>query len=114
MRLITLDIKDLYVNLPTQGVLHAAKSWLQRGLSNGDMNKQILILLNTVTEQNYFQYNNQFYKPHKGTAMGSPISGTIAEIYLQHIENDYIKHWLDRNEICFYKRYVDDIFIIYN
>jgi len=46
--------------------------------------------------------------------MGSPISGTIAEIYLQYLENDYIKHWLDSNEISFYKRYVDDIFIIYN
>jgi uncharacterized protein (DUF2225 family) len=67
-------------------VLHAAKLWLQRSLNNGDMNKQILILLNTVTEQNYFQYNKQFYKPHKGIAMGSPISGMIAEIYLQHIK----------------------------
>ena len=101
MRLITLDVKDLYVNLPTQGVLHAAKFWLQRSLNNGDMNKQILILLNTVMEQNYFQYNNQFYNSHKGIAMGSPISGTIAEIYLQHIENNYIKHWLDSNEISF-------------
>jgi hypothetical protein len=65
-------------------------------------------------EQNYCQYNNKFYTPHKEIAMGSPISGTIAEIYLQHIENDYIKHWLDSNEISFYKRHVHDIFIIYN
>jgi hypothetical protein len=41
-------------------------------------------------EQNYFQYNDQFYKPDKGIAMGSPISGTIAEVYLQWIENEYI------------------------
>jgi hypothetical protein len=114
MRLITLDIKDLYVNLPTQGLLHATKFWLQRSLNNGDMNKQILILLNTVMEQNYFEYNNQFCKPYKGTAMESPISGTIVEIDLQHIENDYVKHWLDSKEISFYKCYVDDIFIIYN
>ena len=46
--------------------------------------------------------------------MGSSISGTIAEIYLQYIENDYIRHWLDSNEIRFYKRYVDNIFIVYN
>jgi len=65
------------------------------------MNKQIIILMNTVIEQNYFQYNNKFYKPHKGIVMGSSISGTIAEIYLQHIENYYIKHWLDSNEISF-------------
>jgi len=62
-------------------------------------------------EQNYFQYNDQFFKPAKGIAMGSPISSTIAEIYLQHIENEYIKQWLDSKEICYYKRYMDDIII---
>jgi hypothetical protein len=46
--------------------------------------------------------------------MGSPISITIAEIYLQYLENIYIKHWLDGKEILFYKRYVDDILIAYD
>jgi hypothetical protein len=46
--------------------------------------------------------------------MGSPISSTIAEIYLQYLENIYIKHWLDSKEILFYKRYVDDILIAYD
>jgi len=81
MKLITLDKKDPYVNVPTQGVLQAAKFWLQKSSNNVGMNKQILTLLKTVMEQNYFQYNNQFYKPDKGIAMGSPISGTIAEVY---------------------------------
>jgi hypothetical protein len=46
--------------------------------------------------------------------MGSPISSTIAEIYLQHLENIYIKHWLDSKEILFYKSYVDDILTLYD
>jgi hypothetical protein len=45
--------------------------------------------------------------------MGYPISSTTAEIYLQYLENIYIKHWLDSKEILFYKRYVDDILITY-
>jgi hypothetical protein len=51
---------------------------------------------NNRTELNYFQYNNQYFKPEKGIAMGSPISGTSAEIYLQLIEERYIKHWIKR------------------
>jgi len=90
-----------------------AKFWLHKSLNNEEMNGQIILLLNTVVEQNYFQYNDQFFKLAKGTAMGSPISGTIAEIYLQHTENEYIKQWLDSKEICYYKCYVDDI-ILYN
>jgi hypothetical protein len=46
--------------------------------------------------------------------MGSPISSTIAEIYLQFPEEIFIKQWLDSNEIIYYKRYVDGILIIFD
>jgi hypothetical protein len=45
------------------------------------------MLLETILGQNYFTFQNQIYQPHKGVAMGSPISGTIAEIFLQQLEN---------------------------
>ena len=45
--------------------------------------------------------------------MGSPISNTIAEIFLQHIENTHLKQLLDTKSII-YTRYVDDIFMIYD
>jgi len=46
--------------------------------------------------------------------MGSPLSSTMAEVYLQYIEETYVKQWLDSKEIIHYKRYVDDIMIIYD
>jgi len=45
---------------------------------------------------------------------GSPLSGNLAELYVEKIEKLHIKKWLDSNEISYYKRYVDDIGIIYN
>ena len=45
--------------------------------------------------------------------MGSPISSTLAEIYLQYFERIYIKQYLEIKNIIYYKRYVDDLFIIY-
>jgi hypothetical protein len=54
MKLITLDINDLWVNLPIQGVLQAAKFWVQKSLNNEEMKRQIILLLNTVMEKNYF------------------------------------------------------------
>ena len=71
-------------------------------------------MLTTIINQNYFQHENQWFQPEKGIAMGSPISSIIAEIYLQYIEQTYIKHWLESEEITYYRRYVDDILIIYN
>ena len=40
-------------------------------------------------------YQDKIYQANKGVAMGSPISSTIAEIFIQHFENTYIKHKLD-------------------
>jgi hypothetical protein len=46
--------------------------------------------------------------------MGSPLSATMAEIYLEYTEEMFIKHWLETWEIIFYQRYVDDILIIFD
>ena len=86
-KMITLDIKDLYVNLPKQGIIQTTAIWMDRNKVGTDTKKQIIQLLKVIIEQNYFQYNNQYFKPEKGIAMGSPISGTLAEIYLQLIKN---------------------------
>jgi hypothetical protein len=46
--------------------------------------------------------------------MVSPISSTLAEIYLQFLEETYVKHCLENKEITYYKRYVDVILIIFD
>jgi hypothetical protein len=46
--------------------------------------------------------------------MGSPISGTIAEIFLQYLEHIHIRPLIDSKEILLYVRYIDDILIIYD
>ena len=53
-------------------------------------------------------------QPKKGIAMGSHISSTIAEICLQFLKEIYIKQWLESKEILYYKRYVEDILIIFD
>jgi len=46
--------------------------------------------------------------------MVSPLSGNLAELCIQKLENDHIIQYLDINEISNYERYIDDIIIIYN
>ena len=43
----------------------------------------MLDLIKVIRSQNYFLQNDKYFKPTKGIAMGSPISSTIAKIYLQ-------------------------------
>ena len=82
MKIVSLDIKDLYVNLPIQGILQTTKFWLSKHNDTNTTIEQTLKILETILKQNYFQYNNQLFRPKKGIAMGSPISSTIAEIYI--------------------------------
>jgi hypothetical protein len=42
--------------------------------------------------QNYFNFADNIYQPQKVIAMGSPISSTTAEIFLQYYENMFLKH----------------------
>ena len=60
---------------------------------------QICTLLEAILNQNYFTYQTQTYRPTKGVAMGSPISGLVAEIYLQSLEHTHIKPLLDIKHI---------------
>jgi len=113
-RITTLDVKDLDTNLPKQGILMATKHWLGSGIGSKEENEELLMALGNIMQHNYFQYNNTHYRPSKGAAMVSPLSGTLAELYLQLLEKQYIKHWISSREVSYYKRYVDDILIIYN
>jgi hypothetical protein len=65
-------------------------------LQNNDTQiaEQILTLLKVVLSQNYCTFQQRIYQPEQGSAMGSPISGIIAEIFLQNFEEN-IKHLLD-------------------
>jgi hypothetical protein len=111
--MITLDIKDLYVNIPIKETLTITKSLL---LENNDEHttKQILALLETILQQNYFSFQNNTYQPEKGVSMGSPISKTIAEIFLEYLENAHLKQILETKNIRFYARHVDDMLMICN
>jgi len=113
-RMLTIDIKELYVNLPVNGVLKTTRHWLHKNNNSETTITQMLNVIETILQQNYFQYKDGFFQPKKGIAMGSPISGTVAEMYIQYVEAIHIKQWWETGEICYYKRYVDDILIIYN
>jgi hypothetical protein len=113
-KLLTLDIKYLYVNIPIDDTINITKQHLKGNNMDDQHIRDVINILKTILHQNYFQYNRKFYKPKTGIAMDSPLSGIIAEIFIQHLEQQILKHALENQAITYYTRYVDDIFIIYN
>ena len=95
--MITLDIKDLYVNLPIQNILHTTKFWLSKHKNINTITEQTIYLLEVKLKQNHFHHNNQFFQTENGIAMGSPISSTKAELYLQFLEEVYIYIYINND-----------------
>nr|VZI52349.1 unnamed protein product [Spirometra erinaceieuropaei] len=56
----------------------------------------------------YFTFDGTIYEQVKGTPMGSPISGFIAEAVLQRLESLVFQHHKPK----FWARYADDTFVV--
>jgi hypothetical protein len=87
-RLMAFEIQDLFVNIPIQETLKITKSLLLKN-NNPNVTQQIIELLRLILSQNYFTFQNKIHQAQKGISKGSPISSAIAEIFLQHMEEQY-------------------------
>jgi hypothetical protein len=113
-RLCSFDIVNVYTNIPKNDIITITKNILQNYDINIDTQKEIIQLMNTLLEQNYFQHDHKYYKQTNGLAMGAPTSAILAEIYIQNTEHTQIYDILIKQHIIAYFRYVDDILIVYD
>lgn len=113
-RLISFDISNLYTNIPVNETVELIKCRLMNNGYERTYVNQIVKLLKIVLKQNYFRFNNRFYEQNDGLAMGSPLSAILSEVFLQYNEEVFLESLEKDHEILTYKRYVDDILIIYN
>lgn len=104
----------MYTNIPIDETLKIIEEQLSLLNNNEHESKEIILLLNNTLKQNYFQFNNNYYLQTDGLPMGSPLSSLISEIFLQHIENQFIEEIKTQFNILFYGRFVDDIIVIYD
>ena len=113
-RCVTLGVRDLYVKI----LIKETVNIVNQHLKNVNMDKQAMAqninILEAILHNNYFMHDNKYYTNKKGVAMGSPLSGTMAEVFLQHYEELYVKHLLEEQAIKYYARYVDDILIVFD
>jgi len=99
---------------PTQNIINITNFWLNINSNQNIIVKQILELIRVILDQNYCQHDGKYFKHTKGTTMGSPTFGTLAEIYLQFFEELIIKQWMETGEITYYRRYINYIITIFN
>jgi hypothetical protein len=74
----------------------------------------MVVSLETIINQNCFQYEQEIYKSKTRIAMVSPVFSTIAEIFLKNLEQQLMKHTAESNNVTYYVRCVKDNFITYS
>nr|VZI28524.1 unnamed protein product [Spirometra erinaceieuropaei] len=109
--MVFFDVVSLFTSIPPD----LARDVLRKRFEeNYDETKRPLKIdhlqqLFAFCQQTFFTFNGRTYEQIKGTPMGSPISSLVAELVLQELEKVAFDHY----EPAFWRRYVDDAFVIF-
>lgn len=111
--IITADINALYPSIPWDGI-YVSMEWF---LSKYDFKEKtryiIMKIIKLILEFTYVKYTDQYFKQETGCAMGNALSPIIANVYMAYIEYRAAEQIpFQENHIIYYRRYLDDIFII--
>ena len=111
----SFDVKSLFTNIPIQETLNIC---LNKLYENNDVvlsfNKaQMKNLLSLAVHDCYFIFNGETFKQIDGVAMGSPLSASLANIFLAHHEVGWLDNCPPEFKPIMYRRYVDDTFVIF-
>ena len=105
-----MDVTSLYTNIPHLEGTEACKLALER--SGCDQTKEICSLIEFILKHNNFTFNNRNFIQTNGTAMGTRMAPSYANLFMAEFEQKLLS--LSNVKPFFYVRYIDDIFIIWN
>ena len=114
-RMVSFDVVSLFTRVPLDDSIEII---FQRLVEDETLETRSTILANETCSLielclrcTYFQFQDTFYEQLEGTAMGSPLSPIVANIFMESFESNALilfhvqpKQWV---------RYVDNTFIIW-
>ena len=112
MLLCTLDITSLYTNIPHNEGIQSIKEFLaiHRHTNVLPHISYIVELLEVVLTNNYFDFNDKYYYQISGTAMGTKLAPSYANLFMTKFEQNYVYTY--HLQPTLWKRFIDDIFMI--
>lgn len=106
--LVTGDVVAFYTNIDIANIGRSMEALMRGSKWSAQRSAAIAYLVHAVTHKNYFSVNDQLFRQTDGLAMGSPCSGTVANLSMARRE----KRFLGRQGILAYTRYIDDVFML--
>jgi hypothetical protein len=112
--LCTIDVTSLYTNIPNQEGIEACRKFLSTTNNTQDnpSTESILQLLHHVLTKNNFDFDNRHYLQTGGTAMGTKVAPSFANLFMADFEDKYVYTYQTQPKL--WLRYIDDIFMIWD
>lgn len=111
-RFCTMDIVDLYTMIPQDAGLRSLERMfkdLSISVSGRIRTSTLVKLASFVMKNNYFIYQEMYYRQIRGGAMGSALTLSISNIFMFYFERPIVERIQTLNG--FYRRFIDDIFL---
>ena len=120
----SFDVTSLFTNIPLNETINIIVDTLFDGTeslncilkSNEEFNfnkPQFRELLEKACLDCHFTFDGTIYRQVDGVAMGSPLGPTLANAFMCHMERKWLSNCPIDFKPLFYRRYVDDTFLIF-
>ena len=109
--LVTWNVRSLYTNISHKEGLEALKETLHNEKIPGKKANTILEFSELVLNSNQFKFLGQHYLQTSGTAMGTKMAPSYANLFMGMLEKQMLSSY--KNKPLLYSRYIDDIFMIW-
>ena len=114
-RLISMDAVSMYTRIPVRYTIDCTLNHLRRVNIQQDIINEFEKLITICTKDNVCHFLGRTYRFPDGLPMGAPLSALMAEVFMDHLEDQILSsNDPSVQNILFYKRYVDDILCVWN
>ena len=110
--LVSFDVVSLFTNIPLGESINLAVDKIFESKVTKFSKKDLKQLFLIATSQTHFLFNGKYYDQIDGVCMGSPLGPVLANLFMGEKESEWLSNF-NGSGPKFYKRYVDDIFCIF-
>ena len=112
--LVSMDVNSLYTNIPQEeGIYTVCKAYESFYKNDTPIPTHSLAgLLRLILQENSFQFKEKNYLQTHGTAMGTKVAVSFANIFMSAVEREIINK--SKIKPLEWKRYIDDVFSLWD
>ena len=109
--LVTLDVKSLYTNIPHDDGIEACREALNTRTQLQPPTEDLVELIKQILTKNTFIFASQHYLQTHGTAMGTRMTPSYANLFMGRLESRILAEAERKPDVWW--RYINDVFAIW-